>query len=312
MTEYGENRNIINLSKALVSIIPAYLFLQRIATLNSEEVVNKYGDRIKKGLQNATENATQVMVCARNEKEALPKLLLSLSVQDVRILLVDNGSSDGTGALARSFGVEVVNEPTDGLSNALIRGFTHISPRVKNDQIRQLLLTDADSFSVPTWRNNMILNSKSLLKNQPGIIDAPVVFSGPNMMLNIIRTTLGLGRNMYYFIEGYANACGANGIIQFDSEGRIIEALIQQLVPNVIRGNDEMVQDTVVSVGGRAKYNWDPGSWMITDASKYTSISQIVHAFLNPNSQNFYSQTKSSLEKRIQYRSPHRPKILKY
>lgn len=55
-----------------------------------------------------------VIIPARNEAHNLPKLLQSITSQPVKpleILVVDDGSSDGTAELARQFGAEVINPP---------------------------------------------------------------------------------------------------------------------------------------------------------------------------------------------------------
>ena len=60
-----------------------------------------------------------VIVCAYNEARYLPACLYSLLAQirpPDEILVVDNASSDDTGAIARSIaGVRVISEPTKGL-----------------------------------------------------------------------------------------------------------------------------------------------------------------------------------------------------
>jgi 4,4'-diaponeurosporenoate glycosyltransferase len=56
-----------------------------------------------------------VIIPARNEERALPGLLASLATQTRRpdeIIVVDDHSSDGTGAVARSAGATVVNPPS--------------------------------------------------------------------------------------------------------------------------------------------------------------------------------------------------------
>jgi 4,4'-diaponeurosporenoate glycosyltransferase len=56
-----------------------------------------------------------VVIPARNEERALPGLLASLANQSLRpdeIIVVDDDSSDGTGAVARSAGATVVNPPS--------------------------------------------------------------------------------------------------------------------------------------------------------------------------------------------------------
>lgn len=74
------------------------------------------------------EEAVAVLVPARNEAEALPSLLARLD-RDLadRVLVVDNGSEDGTAAVALERGAEVVAEPVAGYGRACQRGLAHLA-----------------------------------------------------------------------------------------------------------------------------------------------------------------------------------------
>lgn len=62
-----------------------------------------------------------VVIPCRNEAAALP-LVLSAVPEGWRIIVVDNGSSDGTGDVARSLGAIVVNESQPGYGAAVHAG----------------------------------------------------------------------------------------------------------------------------------------------------------------------------------------------
>lgn len=82
------------------------------------------GNGHKKGI-------VSVVIPALNEREgivgtinAVPRHGLEELGYGVQIVVVDNGSTDGTGDLARSAGAEVVFEPKRGYGNAYRAGFT--------------------------------------------------------------------------------------------------------------------------------------------------------------------------------------------
>ena len=86
-----------------------------------------------------------VVIPARNEKDgiektirAIPKGELESMGYKVQILIVDNGSNDGTGELARRAAAEVVFEPRPGYGSAYKAGFA----RAKGDIIAT---ADADA-----------------------------------------------------------------------------------------------------------------------------------------------------------------------
>ena len=89
-----------------------------------------------------------VVVPARNEAAYLGDCLTSLLAQDYpgryEIIVVDNDSTDGTAAVARSFGVQVVTEPRPGVCQARQRG-----TEAARGQI--VVSTDADTVYGQGW-----------------------------------------------------------------------------------------------------------------------------------------------------------------
>ncbi|MCP3820866.1 glycosyltransferase [Streptomyces sp. A3M-1-3] len=97
-----------------------------------------------------------VIVPAHQEEARLPGTLRALAAQrdqDFTLLVVDNGSSDGTGAVARKFAtqapfpVEVIEEPEKGVGCAVDTGFRYAIERGAT----LLARTDADCLPRPGW-----------------------------------------------------------------------------------------------------------------------------------------------------------------
>ncbi len=89
-----------------------------------------------------------VVVPAHNEVDVLGRTLGSLRAQDfpgaVEVVVVDNGSVDGTAELARAAGVRVAQEPVLGVCAARQRGTD-----LARGQI--VVSTDADTVHPPDW-----------------------------------------------------------------------------------------------------------------------------------------------------------------
>ena len=121
-----------------------------------------------------------LIIPARNEAESLPLVLGNLSPHVDRVILVDNGSTDGTGEVARSLGATVVFEPSPGYGMACLAGLDALKagpPRivafadgdgsdgVENLQvlIRPILNGEADltlALRVPDRREAMTLQQR--------------------------------------------------------------------------------------------------------------------------------------------------------
>jgi glycosyltransferase involved in cell wall biosynthesis len=71
----------------------------------------------------------EVILPVLNEATAIPAVLLSIP-EGWRVIVVDNGSSDGSGAIARDAGARVVHEPRRGFGAACFAGLTAATAEV--------------------------------------------------------------------------------------------------------------------------------------------------------------------------------------
>lgn len=84
-----------------------------------------------------------MLVPARDEAEALPALAEALRVPPgTELLVVDNGSRDATGQVARSLGATVVSEPRAGYGRACLRGLAELDGRADPPEL--VVVLDAD------------------------------------------------------------------------------------------------------------------------------------------------------------------------
>ena len=85
-----------------------------------------------------------ILIPALNEAEPLP-LVLAAIPPGHRVLLCDNGSTDGTPDLARAAGIEVVSEPRRGYGSAVLRGIAEL----RKDPPRFVVIWDGDASVDP-------------------------------------------------------------------------------------------------------------------------------------------------------------------
>ncbi len=84
-----------------------------------------------------------VVIPARDESRSLPLVLADLPRELVReIVVVDNGSTDGTGDIASSLGCFVIREPRPGYGSACLAGLARLASRDRPPDLVAFL--DAD------------------------------------------------------------------------------------------------------------------------------------------------------------------------
>jgi len=88
-----------------------------------------------------------VLIPALDEEDALPVQLRRIPGWVDRVVVVDNGSTDGTVALARSAGAEVVHEAERGYGAACLRGLRHLANQGRPPEV--LAFLDADGSDDP-------------------------------------------------------------------------------------------------------------------------------------------------------------------
>jgi glycosyltransferase involved in cell wall biosynthesis len=84
------------------------------------------------------------VIPALDEAASLPLVLCEIP-RGVRVIVVDNGSRDGTGEVARRAGAEVVVEPRRGYGRACLAGLAHLAA----DPPDVVVFLDADHSDYP-------------------------------------------------------------------------------------------------------------------------------------------------------------------
>ena len=91
------------------------------------------------------------IIPARDEREGLERTLAALPMERLtEVVVVDNGSSDGTGEVARRFGATVVPEPRRGYGRACLAGIARLAEAPEEERPEVVVFLDADGSDDPT------------------------------------------------------------------------------------------------------------------------------------------------------------------
>ena len=143
-----------------------------------------------------------VIIPALNEEQSLPKVLRDLP--DVgHVIVVDNGSTDGTAQVARQQGARVVAEPRRGYGSACLRGLAAVESLISDGYAapRVVAFLDADYSDHPELLPQLIepiahgdadfvLGSRLLGQREPGAMPPQSLF-GNRLACFLMRLLFG-------------------------------------------------------------------------------------------------------------------------
>lgn len=103
-----------------------------------------------------TDGEVAVLIPARDEEASLPLLLeeLTSAAPAVRLLVVDNGSRDGTAAVARTAGARVVSERRAGYGRACQAGLRALESAGTLPEV--VVFLDADDHRAPSQLRRLL------------------------------------------------------------------------------------------------------------------------------------------------------------
>lgn len=144
-----------------------------------------------------------ILIPARDEAAALPLVLAGLPRAGEgwrlrRIVVVDNGSRDGTASVARTAGAEVVSEPVAGYGRACLAGLAHL--RAAPPDV--VAFADADHSDDPAdlarllaplvgGEAQLVVGSRVLGEREPGAF-TPVQEFGNVLASGLLRLLWGV------------------------------------------------------------------------------------------------------------------------
>jgi glycosyltransferase involved in cell wall biosynthesis len=139
-----------------------------------------------------------VIIPARDEEESIARAVSSLDPAAVaRVIVVDNGSRDGTAEVARRAGAMVVSEPRSGYGAACLAGLAYLRSRPPE----VVAFVDADLSDDPAQlpelltpiregRADLVIGSRTLGEREAGSL-TPVQEFGNRLATAMLRALFG-------------------------------------------------------------------------------------------------------------------------
>lgn len=196
---------------------------------------------------------TAIIPC-RNEVGNLPKLIADLRRQThpVEILVVDDGSEDGTARAAADLGVVCISSPAAGKKSALIAGIAQATTE-------WVATLDADVRLGETWAQAML---EAAVGQEATAVIGPVAL-GPNQSAWDRFQALEYGAMMVWIgggvhSKGLAMGSGANLLFKQRAYPSDL------LTPSVASGDDTFALEAIRKQKGRLVWQGDPRARVLT------------------------------------------------
>lgn len=138
-----------------------------------------------------------VVIPALNEAQALPKVLAAIPAWVAQVVVADNGSTDGTGEVARRHGARVVVEPRRGYGSACLKAIAALP-----DEVDTVVFMDGDASDdademgalvgpIARGEADMVLGSRVLGEREQGALTPQQIF-GNALACTLIRLVWGV------------------------------------------------------------------------------------------------------------------------
>jgi len=162
--------------------------------------------------RNSASPRVSVVIPAFEEEKFIAETLRSILIQtftDYELIVVDNGSRDRTGELARTYGATVIVEPHKGVGVARQRGFL-----IARGEI--IACTDADTVVPPTWLATIVqeFDDDRDLVAFGGLAE---LRSGPPTAKNAVRFLFRPYAHFDRIVSGGWNLLGCNMAVKRDA-----------------------------------------------------------------------------------------------
>ena len=205
------------------------------------------------------------VIPVRNDAEMLTVALEALRRQERpadEIIVVDNGSSDASAAIARDAGARVIPEPIRGIPSAAATGYD----AARGDIIARI---DADTICPPGWLSRI----ERRFNREPGLdlLTGDARFYGSTDLVHFLGQHLYIG-GMYRWVTpylGHPPVFGSNFAMRTD--------VWSELGPGVHRGNgihDDL--DLSLHVRPWMHVAYDPGLVVQISARPFASVSSLT------------------------------------
>lgn len=214
---------------------------------------------------------TPVLISAYNEERHLHATLQALPADTTEPVLLANGCTDATVAIAERFGVPTIELESRGKMPAIQAGIGYLGARAVTEPF---ILLDADSRPMfpSKWVNALwCARADNIDSTKPAAVVGSFVYSnGASHVSDVVRSAA----HAYKHFKSRNQQMGGG----FYGRNMLFDLKTQDLrddimaMPNYWPGEDRAIKDMVLQHGGLAYKSSDVAGIVITDAERVPSL----------------------------------------
>lgn len=239
-------------------------------------ILDQHAEEATRVFDASQAEACPVVLPVRNEAHDLPAALWTLARSEFSVIpvVVDNGSTDNSGAIATAMGARVIHQPSGRKMAATQAGINYAREALRANMV---LFSDGDTVFPRYWAGSMV-EALHQAEGDKGaaVYGGSLYWDGRSRITDIARTALSFHEIRQRIKVGQPpKAKGVNYGIRFDANDTIQDT-INDLDPDCFMHDDMMMRDAMLGVQAAVVGSLSLRSIVVTRGDRIDSLWQLL------------------------------------